>query len=169
MAEAPHAFIVSETPARLRLKIPTRRHDAGFFKHASHKLTEQRPAARVEVNPTTGSILIHAEDVRACLEALDRDGVLVLTEQPDSSPRFEQLRERMLDFNEWFMRITGGKGDARVYIFTLLIISAAYQAMRGEVFAPAATLLWYAGEALRVWKSPDNADDIVERMEPQAP
>ncbi len=167
MAEAPRAFIVSETPARVRVKIPARRHDAMYFTKASSRLSEKRPHAHVETNPATGSILIRAEDVRACLEALGAEGFFVVAERPDEGRHFEQLRERVQDFNEWFLRLTGGKGDVRLFIFTTLVIGAAYQAARGEIFAPAATLLWYAGEALRVWKTPEKTGDIIERMEPQ--
>ena len=38
-------------------------------------------------------------------------------------------------------------------IFAALIASAIYQGARGQMLAPATTLLWYAGEALRFWSS----------------
>lgn len=45
--------------------------------------------------------------------------------------------------------MTGGRGDLRGLIFSLLLLLALAQAARGQVLAPAASLLWYAFDLVR--------------------
>jgi len=46
---------------------------------------------------------------------------------------------------------TGNAADLRSAIFLALIAGGIYQLLRGNIAAPAATLLWYAGATLRLW------------------
>ncbi len=85
--------------------------------------------------------------------------------QETATPEFEQIRLQIQEFNEWFRRWTGGRSDPRLYIFMTLVLGAMIQLARGEVMAPAATLLWYAGEALRVWGLPLPHDKGAEEID----
>jgi hypothetical protein len=153
MAEAPEGRLVHVTPKRLRLKVSSKRHDGAFFRNAQEQLSRRAAVKGVEVNPLTGSILIHSSDSKALIRELKSDGQFVIVEHlPDQqAPSLEQFRQQLADWNKQIQYWTGTKADARVYVFLILVLSAFYQLARGQVFAPAATLIWYASEALRTW------------------
>jgi hypothetical protein len=153
MAEIPEGHIVHKTKDRVRVKIPARRHDGPFFTNSIQELSRKMPEAKMEANPATATILIRCADVTALLGALGGAAApfWISSQGEDSAPTFEHLRQEMKGLNEKFRHWTGSASDARIYIFLALLLSALYQAARGEIFAPAATLLWYAGEALRFW------------------
>jgi hypothetical protein len=153
MADAPEGRVVHLTRKRLRIKVAAKRHDSSFFRTAQELLTGRAAVETVEVNPATGSILIHSSDSAAVMNELKTAGVFVVIEPPPEqpTPSLEQFRQQFVDWNKQLQYWTGTKGDARVYLFLALVLSAIYQLARGNVFAPAATLMWYASEALRVW------------------
>ncbi len=160
MADVPQARVVHQTPHRVRVKIPEKRHDETYFRQATQQLSHKMPHAQVEANPTTASILVQSPQAGALLAALGGEGdPFQITEWPDEkTPQFEKIRDNVEGFNAWLRQRTGGRNDARLYIFIALLFSAAYQFARGEIMAPAATLLWYAGEALRFWAPPEKPD-----------
>jgi hypothetical protein len=154
MADAPEGRVVHLTRKRVRIKVAARRHDSSFFRTAREQLAGRAAVESVEVNPATGSILIHCPDSRALIDELQHSGMLVLVEptpEREAPPSLEQFRQQFTDWNKQIQYWTGTKADARVYLFFALVLGAVYQFARGNVFAPAATLIWYASEALRVW------------------
>ena len=164
MPDAPEGLIVHLTPRRVRLRIPAKRHDRQFFSTARQHLSQRSGVQAVEVNPATASILIHSSDSAAVLEALGREGLLTLVEQPtvtaQASP-LEQVRQQLSEWDRQLQEWTGIRHDTRAYIFGALVLSAAYQFARGDIFAPATTLLWYAGEALRLWVPADKTASVA--------
>jgi hypothetical protein len=157
--ETPEAQVVHLTRRRVRIRIPSKRHDRSFFAKAVKELSQRAPAAQMEANPATASILIRCEDdVLSLLGALGGDAPVSITSLTGASaPNIDHIRERVKEFNDKVRRWTGGSSDARTLIFLALLLSAIYQLARGQIFAPAATLLWYAGEALRFWTSQKEA------------
>lgn len=152
MAELPKAYVVHETRSRLRLKVPARRRDSAFFGDAQRRISQEIPDARIEVNPLTGSILICADDAAKAIEAMSRAGPFRLSSAPqDAAAPLESLSAQAACINESVRRISGGLADARSYIVAGLFITALVQIARGRVFAPAVTLLWYAGQAVHAW------------------
>jgi hypothetical protein len=153
LAEAPEGKVVHLTPKRIRIKVPAKRYDHSFFDAARERLSARENVRCVEVNPATGSILLHSSDARALLRELERDGAFVLVERAakEEALSLDGVRRQLADWEQDFRRWTGMGQDARIYIFVVLVLSAVYQLSRGNIFAPAATLLWYASEALRVW------------------
>lgn len=136
----------------MRIKVPERRHDRSFFTTAQQRLAKRDSVTCVEVNPATGSILLYCSDSRALLQELEKDGAFVIVERlPGETPSLDGVRRQLHDWESQIQRWTGMRRDVRVYVFFALIVSAAYQLARGNIFAPAATLIWYASEALRVW------------------
>jgi hypothetical protein len=160
MPDAIEVNVVHLTHRRLRIKIPAKRHDEQFFATARQHLSERPGVQSVEVNPTTASILIHTSDARALLQALGRDGRFTIAEQhadaQESNP-LEQVRHQLAEWDKQLQEWTGVRHGARAYIFIALVLAAAFQFARGEIFAPASVLLWYAGEALRLWIPSDKA------------
>lgn len=159
MAELPEAHVVHLTPRRLRIKVPARRHDPAFFNAVKQRLAELDAVRGVEVNPATGSILVHSSDSRALLQALESDSPFVVVERlSEQAPSLESVRRQLTNWETQIRRWTGMRDDVRVYIFFALVLSAAYQLKRGNIFAPAATLVWYASEALRVWSPKEKTE-----------
>jgi Heavy metal associated domain 2 len=157
----PEGHIVHSTPHRLRVRIPAKRHDRHFFSSTREYFSRQPTVEAVKVNPLTASVLIHASDARSLVESLGRDGPFILVELSETAERnaLEQVREQLSQWDAQLQRWTGSRHDARVYVFFVLVLSAAYQLVKGEIFAPAATLLWYSAEALRLWVPSDKARD----------
>jgi Heavy metal associated domain 2 len=163
MPDAPEGHIVHCTRHRLRVRIPAKRHDKVFFSNTRDYLSRQPRVEGVEVNPLTGSVLVHASDARSLVESLGRDVPFILVEQLSTTAErnpLEQVRDQLSEWDAQLKQWTGSRHDARVYIFVILMLSAAYQLVKGDVFAPAATLLWYAGEALRLWIPSDKDTDF---------
>jgi hypothetical protein len=147
MADLPQAYVVHETPTRLRLKIPARRHDKAYFGEASRILAEKLPAARIDANPVTASILISGPDSSRLV--IENGGPFRISLEPES--QVGALGQQLQALNQRLLTMSAGRVDARAYIILALLLSAMFQIARGRVFAPAVTLLWYAGEAIRAW------------------
>lgn len=137
----------------MRIRVPNKRHDPSFFVDAQRRLGERSSVNSVEINPATGSILLHCADARSLLDELERDAPFVIVERLPSqqAPSLDEVRRRLVSWENDIQSWTGTRQDVRVYLFFALVLSAAYQLARGNIFAPAATLIWYASEALRVW------------------
>jgi hypothetical protein len=66
MPDLPSARIVHFTPRRLRLKVPEKRRDTGFFDYVRNRLAAWDSVERVETNPLTASILVHFSAPEHC-------------------------------------------------------------------------------------------------------
>jgi hypothetical protein len=166
MAELPLARVCHFTSGRLRLKIPEKRRDDSFFKTVAERLAGWDSVDRVEVNPLTASVLVHFSDVAALfadnalrndLFAVDYDAL----EDADGAPALTERAARLWSGADVALRRwTGGAADIRSTVFLVLLAGGIYQLLRGNIAAPAATLLWYAGATLRLWDvapQPDTA------------
>jgi Heavy metal associated domain 2 len=160
MSESSEGHVVHLTPRRLRVRVPAKRHNRSFFFTAQQHLSRHPGVERIEVNPATASILIHSSDSRAFLETLGRGGPFVIAEQASKQqvPLMEQARHQLAEWDKQIQQWTGSRHDTRSYIFLALLLSAAYQLIRGDIFAPAASLLWYASVVLRNWGSADRTE-----------
>lgn len=160
MADKPEGHVVHVTPRRLRIRVPGKHRDALFFSDVRSELSARPGVDAVEVNPSTSSVLIHCTDSQAFLEMARRDAPFALAEElldMAKLPLLAQIRQSLAEVNQQVQRLTGSRDDIRTYIFLVLVLGAAYRLYRGDIFAPAATLLWYAGEALRLWSFADAA------------
>jgi hypothetical protein len=167
MADPPVAYVVHETPDRLRLKVPEKRHNANFFLDASRLLAERLPGAQVETNAATASILIRSANSSDVCKLLRTGAPIRLIDREDGPPlQFEELLTQARSVNDRLFQLTGGKADARSYIILALVLSGLIQLARGKVSAPAVTLFWYAGEALRSWAT---ASDRAARSAGERP
>jgi len=165
MPDLPQAHVCHAMPNRLRLRIPERRHDAAFFDAVRSRLSEWDSVERVTVNPTAGSVVIHFSNPMDLLaEHAARNDLFTLA---DADPRLldgamessagnsmaEQVQQGFAAVNRTMRRWTGGQEDFRSLIFLGLFGAGIVQLLRGNVTAPAVTLFWYAGDALRLWDS----------------
>lgn len=154
MAERPDAYVVHKTPSRVRLKIPDRRGDSGFFAHAL-KWLERIPDIEARANASTSSILLQGERVAEALGAIGGEGAPfeIKSSAPGAGLELDQLRKQLESVSASFSRLTGG--DARAFLVLALFAFGIAQLARGNIGPPGLTLLWYAGEALRDWPSSD--------------
>lgn len=79
---APQARIVHRTGERLRIKLSPRPRDLGLYVALYEDLRRVPGVAEVQVNPITGSALLHFDrgDGERVLEAIAHSGLFSLTE-----------------------------------------------------------------------------------------
>jgi hypothetical protein len=134
----------------VRLRIPSRRRDSGYFTRVVAGLRACPAVAELRVNPATASVLIvdsrgvHLESVRAFAR---EHGLFDL---PGTGPL--QLAASVLHgarrLDHGLRSLSGGELDLKDAAFLALAGGALYQLLRGELLAPAATLGWYAAALL---------------------
>jgi hypothetical protein len=72
-----------------------------------------------------------------------------LEEDPqERKPLLREAAAGLSGLDASFNRATGGSLDFRSVLYVTLIIMTLIQIMRGQIFAPAATMFWYAIDLL---------------------
>jgi len=159
MPELPRGRIAHLSAGRLRLRIPDRRRDEPYFRTVAERLSGWDTIDDVEVNPLTASILVHFADRDALFAEMERRNDLFTiaaepTENGDAGNRIlltDRITRLWKDGDKALRRVSGGSTDLRSAAFAVLLAAAAYQLMRGQIFPPAGSLLWDAGEMLKLW------------------
>jgi hypothetical protein len=84
MVGVPRAEVVFRGPERVRVRIPDRRGDAGYYREVAEKLTDALVPLRIEVNAHTASVLITGApvDVQALAETAMAQGLFCLKSTP---------------------------------------------------------------------------------------
>ncbi|HEX6442290.1 MAG TPA: hypothetical protein VF007_08895 [Stellaceae bacterium] len=165
-AQLPQARVCHYAGGRLRVKIPERRRDEAFFGKVRDRLSGWDSIERVEVNPLTASVLVEftslfdlfAENaMKNDLFEVDFDALQATMEKP---PALTQQASEVFGKADAALRHwTADGADLRSAIFLVLLAGGIYQLLRGNIAAPAATLLWYAGATLRLWDAPSEASN----------
>jgi hypothetical protein len=149
------AYLVHATRQRTRLRIPDERGNEKYFERAARLLSEEDGVTGAQGNPLTASLLLrHGGPLSA--ETLGRwgaaHGLFDRVERfwPRTRPlaRASQARVRTLD--ERLRTLSSERLDLRTAAGVVLAMAAIVQAGRGQILAPATSLLWYAIEALGV-------------------
>jgi hypothetical protein len=153
----PELYIAHQTDGRTRLRLAQRatgdrrREQLIALKTLAEELTEALPdpygLLRTDARPETGSLIVdhpglQGEALLRALEALDCPPV----ERPDSParPGLSPLLSGIGVVDRSIRDSSSGSADLRTLIFVLLLGLAIAQLLRGQVMAPAASLLWYA-------------------------
>jgi hypothetical protein len=103
---------------------------------------------QVEVNPTTGSVLVHHElPLEELRRRARRETLFGVNDSPPQHVRGE-LRRRFGSLNEGISRLTEGRLDLADLSLSLLVVVGVQQLWAGQFAAPALTALWYAGALL---------------------
>jgi len=146
MTDPARGYLAHRTPGRARIKIPERRGDAAFFQGLAELAGGLAGVLGVEANPLTGSVLLtHSGDLEPILEQLGETLIVKLVgEGLEESAIAESVYREFRVINEWLRGATAGTGDLGSLMLMLLLFGAVVQWLRGQVLAPAATLLWYA-------------------------
>ncbi|MGH7100527.1 MAG: HMA2 domain-containing protein [Stellaceae bacterium] len=173
MPDLPEARIAHATANRVRLKVPTRRHDHAYFQNVAERLRTCRAIERVAVNPATASILVHFSDpARLWREAMNGNDLFRIVPGPLSAgarsepdpPLLTQLQDTLAATDGSLRRWTGGSLDLRTTVFATLFVAGVQQFAQGNVAAPAATLLWYAATVIGLPGAPQAARGARETV-----
>ena len=128
------------------MRVPSRRGDPAFFARVQTQLRECRAVQVVQVNASTASVLLmHAKDLALddALDYAESRGLFRRASEGEARLR-HSVREGMRRLEGGVSELSGGELDLNGAAFMALAGCAFYQLIRGEVLAPAATLLWYA-------------------------
>jgi hypothetical protein len=146
----PVAYVAHALSGRIRLKVPTERGNADYFDRVGRGLAECPGISRIEVNSRTGSLLLlHTESI-ARITTFARDRQLFIVED-DGAPwhtPLNQAAKQWAELDQAITRFSLGALDTRSLVFMILLLTSALQIFRGQILAPASTLLWYVLELL---------------------
>ena len=144
----PRAYICHQSPQRIRIKITSRRGDAGYFENLQAALNRYRTFDRLAVNTLTGSVLIVDNHIDAddLAEYARAHHIFNLTDPGDSrSPMTTQLVSHLANLNTTIRRLTTGEMDLAGILLLVLLISGLSQLLRGNLrLPPWHTAFWYA-------------------------
>jgi len=123
----PEAYVAHASMARLRLRIPSRRHDQAFFDRVCERLAARAEVVAAKANPATASLLIqhYCPLERLYSVAADENLFAVAGRKPAAS----EAGFANLDF------------DAARFAVPVLVGLAMLQAVRGNLLSPATSLL----------------------------
>jgi hypothetical protein len=145
----PRAEVSHALPRRTRLRIRGKGGDEGYFQRIRERLGNAEGVVKVEINSLTGSVVIeHGSGVLNRIAETGAVEGLFRLAQPSPEGRLPVNRAAgaFAALDGWLARATHADIDARSTIFFVLIVLSLVQIARGQVLAPAATLLWYAME-----------------------
>ena len=146
----PEAQVSHFLTGRVRLKIPARRRDAAFFADCARRLEQFDGVEQVRGSPLTASLLIvHTTKLDAIAKWAAEQQLFSLADDAHENPAQHSLvadrpraRPMALDAGERAVR------RARILSRSLAGLGAL-QTARGQFFAPALTLFWYAYDVRR--------------------
>lgn len=142
----PNASIVHRLPGRVRLRIPSRVRDAGYFDAVAHGLLEIDPVESVTANSTAASILmIYGGDLEWILgEAARRGWFMVADRDGENGTPFERRVAGAIDKIESRLREAGAPAGMKSPVLAGLIVASAVQLLRGRWLPSGLTLAGYA-------------------------
>jgi cation transport ATPase len=137
------AAIAHSAGGRTRFKIPARRRDAEYFSAVERELRSAPKVERVEVNPITGSVLVHHRSSvgEVCAHA-EKAKLFQASASPDRP--HDLLLQRASSMDRQVQDLTGQSVDLRSLALVLLLGVGLFQLLRGQFAAPALTVFWYA-------------------------
>jgi len=152
MAEVVEGRIAHQTPVRLRIAAPSKRHDRAFFEALREQLSRWAAVTRVDVNPAAASVVIHSRDSLAVLELLEREGALTIVAPAKYVVHVGAQAEgqRLAAVDARIRRWSGGRLDAkRVSVAVVVVASLAVKLARGNAMSAGVLLLLLAGGVAR--------------------
>jgi hypothetical protein len=140
-------------PGRTRIRIPEMRRNEAYFVNVEKSLRECKGVAGVETNALTASVLVyHASSLDAIKEFAEGRNLFLIEAEP-APEKVNSLSKALLSgrvaeglksLDQRIVTITGGKLDGKEAAFSGLLLAAAYQMLKGNLFPAGGTLLWYA-------------------------
>lgn len=150
------AVIVHATRGRARLRLPSAKGDAAFFRRLEEELRKCAGVTDVKVNARTGSVLVrHGGDLDVVARHARAQGLFELREQDEQAPRtdeargglsrhartLEDIEKAIRDADASLRRRTHGAVDLQALAFGALLGGSAYQLVRGKFLPAGGTML----------------------------
>ena len=153
----PVAVVAHSAQGRTRFKIPARRRDAQYFATVEQQLPKAPDVERVQVNPITGSVLVHHHGpAEALYTYAEKNQLFRVSTLADRASNLLRQRGRSLD--RQLRELTGEYLDVRSLTFIMLVSIGLVQALRGQFAGPALTIFWYAATLLDGSDGESNAE-----------
>jgi hypothetical protein len=153
----PEGHVCHVTPQRARIRIPSRRGDREFFINLSNALEGCPGVKAIDVNPSTGSVLLMNQEGIALdrISGYARDKQLFRLGSP--GPMMQTMMDNVRRLDGAIRSLAGEEIDLASVGFVTLGAMGLYQLARGQILAPAVTVLWYAASVLLIaaQKSPE--------------
>ena len=144
----PGAYICHRSAQRLRIKITSRKGNAGYFEKLQSTLARLRTFDGLEVNALTGSVLIVDEhvDVDEIADFARTRQLFELAHQDSfHAPMTTQLVSHLENLNLNLRRLTTGEMDLAGILLLFLLIAGLTELLRGRIqMPPWYTAFWYA-------------------------
>jgi hypothetical protein len=143
------AVVVHHIPGRVRVKIPEKRHDTGFFSTVKALLPVIEGVEEVETNPLTASVLIKFtgnlldlfQKIREQIPDID----IQSSAQASSRPVATNMKLPVVNL------VSGRNLNYMFMLGTLLAAAGLVQTARGKILIPAVGFFGYAADAF--WRS----------------
>lgn len=155
----PSAYVKHQLPGRVRLKIPQKRGDLGYFDRIAKLFASFPGITQLQFNPAAASVLICHDAEQTpfghITEFAQTNGLFSITEQPEETFSIPHVPIATLTstglnrFDESLMELSQGLIDSRSLFLLILTGLAVRQIAKGRIMTPAASLLWGAIELLR--------------------
>lgn len=148
------AVVAHASPGRVRLRIAERRHDTAWFDAVAAACTALPAVRHCETNALTASLLLEyagpltaVRDALAAVVAFDEDAASAPMASPGAA--LPALGRRLRDAEAAALSAFDSHADTvRAALSATLLVLGGVQLLRGRVLAPAASLFWYALNAL---------------------
>jgi len=149
----PTAHLCHAIPGRTRIRVSDKRRDATYFLDVQQELATFDGIDTIEVNLVTGSLLLHHQSSKEAIVEFARAQGLFRVEQPeDTDAEQESLSERaygaLRGLDQRVRGLSRGRADFWGMIFLIMAALGVNELVKGNVAAPATSLLWYAVGAL---------------------
>lgn len=144
------ARIVHQVSGRTRLKIPARRGDVVYFDRVSDRLSDCPGVVAVESNFRTSSVLIQHTIPFKEIAAFAAQHVLFVlqTDRPAPDTLLQQAAASLQDVDGALADRRAGSLNVRSLMLIALLSLGLIQIARGQILAPASSLLLHALELL---------------------
>ncbi len=142
----PHAHIRHRMPGRVRLHIPSKKHDPEYFARVGQKLTELEGVQAVKTDSRTGTLLItHEGELDVIGRFAERHGLFsLITTTAAAVMLADKLTNQVGDLDQGLVQFTRGQMNLKSAMVVFLAAGAAFQVLRKQVLPPAFTLAWAA-------------------------
>jgi hypothetical protein len=145
-------YVAHQTTSRTRLRVITsEKKDPHALSTVAELVETLQGVERAEPRPATGSIIIDHPEL--CTDELNAALVTLPLEwgpppEPDARPALLPLIGGMNTTDSWLNDTSGGRVDLGTLIILAMLSLALTQALRGNIMAPATSLVWYALDLL---------------------
>lgn len=144
-------YVAHQTAGRTRLRLAGQKINTADLAAIAELIATLPGVAAAEPRAPTGSIVIqHPGLATGQLNASLQQLPFNWGPQPESDarPALMPLTGSMDSADEWLHDTTGGRVDMHTAIIIVMLSLALSQAIRGNIMAPATSLVWYALDLL---------------------